>query len=105
MPWLRVRTFARSDGLFDRRPCQRRLARGRRQGACRMSRFHQRRAHDVALLHGRSGTPFAGEPAMSSIVAVEVVVMRHIRGAPERLFDAWIDPASIAQWFGPGLGE
>jgi uncharacterized protein YndB with AHSA1/START domain len=42
---------------------------------------------------------------MSSITDLEVIVTRHIRGAPERVFDAWIDPASIAQWFGPGLGE
>jgi uncharacterized protein YndB with AHSA1/START domain len=42
---------------------------------------------------------------MSSIAAVEVRVTRHIRSAPQSVFDAWIDPASVAKWFGPGLGE
>jgi uncharacterized protein YndB with AHSA1/START domain len=42
---------------------------------------------------------------MITFAAPEVRVSRHIRSTPEALFDAWIDPASIARWFGPGLGE
>jgi len=43
--------------------------------------------------------------AMSTITPLQVQVTRHIRSSPEAVFDAWVDPASIAQWFGPGLGE
>lgn len=42
---------------------------------------------------------------MIVVSPLEARVTRHIRAAPERVFDAWIDPASIAQWFGPGLGD
>ena len=32
-------------------------------------------------------------------------VVWRFRASPERVFDAWLDPAKIALWFGPGLGE
>ena len=38
-------------------------------------------------------------------VAAAVVLVRHFRAQAEDVFDAWIDPAKIRHWFGPGLGE
>jgi uncharacterized protein YndB with AHSA1/START domain len=35
----------------------------------------------------------------------DVVVPHAFSAAPERVFDAWLDPRLIQQWFGPGLGE
>lgn len=53
------------------------------------------------------GLPAGGAmPATNSPIApLDVRVTRHIDAPAERVFDAWIDPASIAQWFGPGLGD
>jgi RimJ/RimL family protein N-acetyltransferase/uncharacterized protein YndB with AHSA1/START domain len=45
------------------------------------------------------------DDAMTTTAALEVRVTRHIHAAPERVFDAWVDPVSVARWFGPGLGE
>jgi uncharacterized protein YndB with AHSA1/START domain len=42
---------------------------------------------------------------MNTLTPLQVRVTRHIRCAPESVFDAWIDPTSIARWFGPGLGK
>lgn len=42
---------------------------------------------------------------MSTTLPLDVRVKRHILAAPERVFDAWIDPTSVAQWFAPGMGE
>jgi uncharacterized protein YndB with AHSA1/START domain len=42
---------------------------------------------------------------MTTVTPFQVHVTRHIRSAPEPVFDAWLDPASIARWFGPGLGK
>lgn len=44
--------------------------------------------------------PAAGAP----VAPLSVQVTRHIDAPAQRVFDAWIDPAAIAQWFGPGLG-
>jgi uncharacterized protein YndB with AHSA1/START domain len=41
----------------------------------------------------------------TTIAPLDVRVTRHIDAASERVFDAWLDPASIAQWFGLGLGD
>jgi uncharacterized protein YndB with AHSA1/START domain len=32
-------------------------------------------------------------------------VRRHFLQQAEDVFDAWIDPAKIRQWFAPGMGE
>lgn len=34
-----------------------------------------------------------------------VSVTHRFDAGPERVFDAWLDPDSVRQWFGPGLGE
>jgi uncharacterized protein YndB with AHSA1/START domain len=34
----------------------------------------------------------------------DVRVTRHVRATPERVFDAWTSPTSVAQWFAPGEG-
>jgi len=34
-----------------------------------------------------------------------VKVTHRFEAAPERVFDAWLTPDSVRQWFGPGLGE
>ncbi len=33
--------------------------------------------------------------------ANEVVLERHVRAAPTRVFDAWIDPEELVRWWGP----
>jgi uncharacterized protein YndB with AHSA1/START domain len=33
-----------------------------------------------------------------------VTVARRFEQPPERVFDAWLDPARVAKWFAPGLG-
>ena len=43
--------------------------------------------------------------ASNAVAPLDVRVTRHLNATPERVFDAWIDPASVAQWFGPGLGD
>jgi RimJ/RimL family protein N-acetyltransferase/uncharacterized protein YndB with AHSA1/START domain len=43
--------------------------------------------------------------AVTTTMPLDVRVTRHIKATPERIFDAWIDPASVAQWFAPGMGE
>jgi uncharacterized protein YndB with AHSA1/START domain len=30
-----------------------------------------------------------------------LTLVRRLRAAPERVFEAWLDPAMLAQWFGP----
>jgi uncharacterized protein YndB with AHSA1/START domain len=47
---------------------------------------------------------------MSSPQTVSVRITRHYQASPERVFDAWIDPAKVAQWFlaparSMGMGE
>jgi len=37
--------------------------------------------------------------------AVRARIRRHFRLQAEDVFDAWIDPAKIRQWFAPGMGE
>jgi len=32
-------------------------------------------------------------------------VTRRFDVPPERVFDAWLDPETVRNWFGPGLGE
>lgn len=34
-----------------------------------------------------------------------VSVSRDLAFPPERVFDAWLDPAMVRHWFAPGLGE
>lgn len=57
-------------------------------------------AGSVTLLT-RHWHPFM--PAPSDFL--EIAVTHHYRAAPGRVFDAWLDPAYVRQWFGPGLGE
>lgn len=33
-----------------------------------------------------------------------VKLVRRFDQTPERIFDLWLDPARVAQWFAPGLG-
>ena len=33
-----------------------------------------------------------------------VAVTRRFEQPPERVFDTWLDPSRVAQWFAPGLG-
>jgi len=42
---------------------------------------------------------------MSRSESPKARVVHRFRASPERVFDAWLDPAKIALWFGPGLGE
>ena len=42
---------------------------------------------------------------MSTAPAVRARIRRHFRLQAEDVFDAWIDPAKIRQWFAPGMGE
>jgi len=42
---------------------------------------------------------------LSTAPAVRARVRRHFRAQAEDVFDAWIDPAKIRQWFAPGMGE
>jgi uncharacterized protein YndB with AHSA1/START domain len=37
--------------------------------------------------------------------AHDVEILHTIDAPPVRVFDAWLDPALVQQWFGPGLGE
>ncbi|MGH9346205.1 MAG: SRPBCC family protein [Vicinamibacterales bacterium] len=43
--------------------------------------------------------------ATTERASVMAVVTRRFDASAERVFDAWLDPAQIRQWFGPGLGE
>ncbi|MDI5935721.1 SRPBCC domain-containing protein [Halomonas kalidii] len=36
---------------------------------------------------------------------ISVSISRDFAASPERLFDAWLDPAMVRHWFAPGLGE
>ncbi|MDX3905512.1 MAG: SRPBCC domain-containing protein [Pigmentiphaga sp.] len=36
---------------------------------------------------------------------IDVPTIRHFPTPADRVFDAWISPAEIRGWFGPGLGE
>jgi ribosomal-protein-alanine N-acetyltransferase len=78
---------------------------GRVHAACREFVKNER----TMLLYFTDGSarrlPTPTESAMPiTALPLEAHVRRHIRAAPERVFDAWIDPTSIAQWFAPGLG-
>ena len=42
---------------------------------------------------------------MATAPAVRARVRRLFRAQAEDVFDAWIDPAKIRQWFAPGMGE
>jgi PhnB protein len=42
---------------------------------------------------------------LSTAPAARARIRRHFRAQAEDVFDAWIDPAKIRHWFGPGLGE
>jgi uncharacterized glyoxalase superfamily protein PhnB/uncharacterized protein YndB with AHSA1/START domain len=42
---------------------------------------------------------------VSTAPAVRARIRRHFRAQSEDVFDAWIDPAKIRQWFAPGKGE
>jgi uncharacterized protein YndB with AHSA1/START domain len=35
----------------------------------------------------------------------DVVVTRTFIASPERVYDAWLDPSLIQEWFAPGLGQ
>lgn len=39
---------------------------------------------------------------LSTLTAVSVRVERTYRAPPERVFDAWLDPAIVAKWMAPG---
>ncbi len=66
---------------------------------------------DRELLLYYTARPARGLPKADSmniataIAPLDVRVTRQINAPPERVFDAWIDPTRIAQWFGPGLGD
>ena len=38
---------------------------------------------------------------MSEEASLHLVVRRRIRATPQRLFDAWTDPAALVKWWGP----
>ncbi len=42
---------------------------------------------------------------MSDRVNLTARATQHFDTTPERVFDAWLDPVVIRQWFAPGLGE
>ena len=40
-----------------------------------------------------------------SASTIDVSTIKHFPVPAERVFDAWISPAAVRGWFGPGLGE
>lgn len=42
---------------------------------------------------------------MNSNGQMAVSVSKDFTASPERVFDAWLDPAMVEYWFAPGLGE
>jgi uncharacterized protein YndB with AHSA1/START domain len=42
---------------------------------------------------------------MATAPAIRARIQRRFNAQAEDVFDAWIDPAKVRQWFGPGLGE
>ncbi|WP_026820951.1 SRPBCC family protein [Arthrobacter castelli] len=42
---------------------------------------------------------------MDSVKTLDTVVTKQLKSAPEKVFDAWIDPGLVPHWFSPGLGE
>ena len=43
--------------------------------------------------------------AMTAPHVVQARATRRFRASAEEVFDAWLDPALVREWFGPGLGE
>lgn len=42
---------------------------------------------------------------MTTPHVVQARATRRFRASAEEVFDAWLDPALVREWFGPGLGE
>jgi len=43
---------------------------------------------------------------MTTSSPIKVTVIRRFNAAPERVFDAWLDPEMLAQWmFGPAVRD
>jgi uncharacterized protein YndB with AHSA1/START domain len=42
---------------------------------------------------------------MAPAPAIRARIQRRFTAQAEDVFDAWIDPAKVRHWFGPGLGE
>ena len=42
---------------------------------------------------------------MATAPVIRARIQRRFNAQAEDVFDAWIDPAKVRHWFGPGLGE
>src|SRR5262249_19814895 len=66
-----------------------------------------RMAQPIPALLERKSRPIGRLPGgrhMSTITAVKpsLTIRRRFKASPERVYNAWTEPAQVARWFGPG---